>query len=296
MDNFDYNRMKAVSIEDAEVIQESISRSDFPSCEYTFSNLYIWQPVYRTVWTLFNGHLYLHMPSIDELLYPCGGGAVSPEELYKVSEGMIRAGFSGTIFHFPEGMANPDPALYTCESMGEDQAEYIYKTETLAELKGSHLSPKRNLIRQFLRNNPEWRIEEITKEDFRNVVKLTEHWEQEHEGQRGIEDEKTAISRALEHFDFLGLHGIALFSKNEICAYSVFSRINRDSFTEQFEKTDRKFKGASQMITHQTAIRLRTKCPWLNREQDLGIPGLRRAKQSYMPERMLRDNQLKVRT
>ena len=70
--SFDYGAMKPVSMDDMEEIQRSLALSGYPSCEYSFPNLYIWAEVYGTVRSFFNGRLYVHMPSVDELLFPCG--------------------------------------------------------------------------------------------------------------------------------------------------------------------------------------------------------------------------------
>jgi len=104
---------------------------------------------------------------------------------------------------------------------------------------------------------------------------------------KDLEDEFTAIERAFENFDRLGFEGIALWVKNRLVAFCVFSRLNHDTYNIQFEKSDIAFKGAAQVINQETTKYLRNKCVYLNREQDLGIKGLRQAKLSYEPERLI---------
>ena len=87
----------------------------------------------------------------------------------------------------------------------------------------------------------------------------------------------------------LGLHGLSLLSGGNIEAFAIFSPINSDSWTVHFEKARSDCKGAAQVINQRTAQYLLGKCEYINREQDLGIPGLRQAKQSYLPDRMLKD-------
>lgn len=289
---FDYGAMKPVAMEDMEEIQRLLALSNYPSCEYSFPNLYIWAEVYGTVWRTFRGHLYVHMPSVDELLFPCAGDAVSVGELAAVSEGLRANRFSGTIAHVPPAYIATHPELhdfFKVVPMGEENDEYIYLTKMLAELPGGKLSKKRNLISQFERNYDNFELKRIEKEDFRTVISLTEHWRLEHLDDTRVENERKAINRALEYYTRLGFDGLMLVACGELKAYAVFSRINFNSFTVQFEKADLDCKGASQVITNQTAKHLLNQCEFINREQDLGIPGLRHAKQSYMPILMLRD-------
>ena len=289
---FDYGRMKAIAIEDMNEIKRCLALSDFPSCEYTFPNLYIWADVYGTVWQIFNGHFYVHLPSVDELFFPCSGDPVSIGELAAVSRGMRARSFSGTIAHVPPSYIATHPELqeyFTAVPMGDDNDEYIYQTKSLAELHGGKLSKKRNLISQFERNYDNFEIKKIEKEDFRTVISLTEHWRLEHLDDTRVENERKAINRALNHYCELGFEGLMLMAGGELKAYAVFSRINSNSYTVQFEKADLECKGASQVITNQTAKYLLDKCEFINREQDLGIEGLRHAKQSYMPILMLKD-------
>ena len=159
--------------------------------------------------------------------------------------------------------------------MGDDNDEYIYQTKSLAELHGGKLSKKRNLISQFERNYDNFEIKKIEKEDFRTVISLTEHWRLEHLDDTRVENERKAINRALNHYCELGFEGLMLMAGGELKAYAVFSRINSNSYTVQFEKADLECKGASQVITNQTAKYLLDKCEFINREQDLGIEGLR---------------------
>ena len=99
--------------------------------------------------------------------------------------------------------------------------------------------------------------------------------------------ESKAIGRAIEYFDDLKLEALGLFSSNRLEAYSVFSRFCNDTCLVHFEKSNPEQKGAFQTINHETAKYLKDKCLFINREQDLGLPGLRKAKQSYHPDFMI---------
>ena len=286
--------MKRVPECDPELLRTALRQSDFPSCEYALANLRMWSDSFQTRAGMFRGQLYFHMSDIDELLFPCGSGLPTADDLHYVSEGMKAAGYSGTIAHVPPcGIEIPGLAeFYHIQPMDDGNDEYIYKTETLAELRGSKLSKKRNLISQFERLYSPYEIREITPSDHDTIRSLNDQWCRERDGMRSIENEQKALANALNCFDKLGLHGLILTAGGNIEAFAIFSPINSDSWTVHFEKARSDCKGAAQVINQQTAKYLTGKCEYINREQDLGIPGLRQAKQSYMPDRMLKDHLL----
>ena len=292
MDTFVYAEvMKSVPECDPEELRTALRQSDFPSCEYAPANLRMWADSFQTRAGKFRGQLYFHMSNIDELLFPCGDGLPTAEDLHAVSEGMKAAGYSGTVAHVP-AHALDLPGLmdfYQIQPMDDGNDEYIYKTETLAELRGSKLSKKRNLISQFERLYSPYEVREIVPDDYSRIEELNQDWFSHHSDTETIEKERKAIRTAFAQYDELGLHGLILLSGEKIQALSIFSPINADSWTVHFEKACFDCKGAAQVINQQTAKYLLGKCAFINREQDLGLPGLRQAKQSYLPDRMLKD-------
>ena len=295
MDPFVYAEvMKDIPDCNPEQLRTALRQSDFPSCEYALANLRMWSDSFQTRAGIFRGQLYFHMSNIDELLFPCGDGLPTAEDLHSVSEGMKAAGYSGTVAHTPaNALELPGLTdLYQIQPMDDGNDEYIYKTETLAELRGSKLSKKRNLISQFERLYSPYEIREIGPDDFDTIQSLNDQWRREHDGMRSIENEQNALSNALKCYDELGLQGLILTAGGNIEAFAVFSPINSNSWTVHFEKARSDCKGAAQVINQQTARFLTGKCEYINREQDLGIPGLLQAKQSYMPDRMLKDHLL----
>ena len=292
MDVFCYEEiMKPLSECDSEPMREALREADFPSCEYAYANLRMWAEAFQTRCGVLRGQMYFHMSNIDELLFPCGSTLPSAADLNAVSEGMKAAHYSGKIAHVPQNAALL-PGLeefYTIQPMDDGNDEYIYKTETLAGLHGSKLSKKRNLISQFERLYSPYEIREITPDDFDTIRKLSDEWRREHDGMLSIENEQKALAAAWGGYAELGLHGLILTAGGNIEAFAIFSPINSNSWTVHFEKARSDCKGAAQVINQQTAKYLTGKCEYINREQDLDIPGLRQAKQSYMPDRMLKD-------
>ncbi|MCG8619009.1 MAG: phosphatidylglycerol lysyltransferase domain-containing protein, partial [Desulfobacterales bacterium] len=100
-------------------------------------------------------------------------------------------------------------------------------------------------------------------------------------------EEAAAIEKAFDNWDRLGLEGLVVTVDDNIAAFAVFSPLNLDTFNVHFEKANIAYKGAAQVINQETARYLSDRAVYINREQDLGIPGLRQAKMSYDPHRLL---------
>ena len=163
--------------------------------------------------------------------------------------------------------------------------------EELASLPGEFLSPKRNLIAQFQRKIPDHRVEVNAPERIPAARKLAAEWfaAQGLPGSVELQHESEALDRAFLHWQDLGMEFLTVVCGDRVAAFSMLCPINSEVWGEPFEKADRRFKGASQFITSESARHLIGRAKLLNREQDLGIPGLRQAKRSYAPALFLKN-------
>jgi hypothetical protein len=98
-----------------------------------------------------------------------------------------------------------------------------------------------------------------------------------------LQMEYAALEQALDIIDSSRMDGLAITVDEKLVAFSIFSRLTPSTYDIHFEKSDLSFKGAAQVINHETAKYLQGKYEYVNREQDLGIKGLRQAKQSWDP-------------
>jgi uncharacterized protein len=276
-------------LEDRQLIRSYIDRFNPASCEFNFSNLFCWQTIYDYSWFIFKGRLVVY-----EGVNKCGfmplGEAFSPEELRELSHHLICMGFEPDISIFPREYVDAYPEIERFYTIREerDHAEYIYRVDSLVELTGAKLHKKRNLISQFKRKYPDYSVRPLSSEDLSIALEFARRKiETQKKPSKDLEDEFKAIERAFDYFDSLEFEGIGLWVSDRMAAFSVFSRLNQDTYNVQFEKSDLAFKGAAQVINHETAKYLAKKCVYVNREQDLGIKGLRQAKLSYEPERLI---------
>ncbi len=297
---FDPASFKLVELNDRSILEPRLIRSMEQSCEFNFANLFMWGKVYGSKWSIWNDHLYLSMADEAEtiriLMFVSDPvcGEPEPEELRAVSDAVITVGNSGVFQHVQALYLKRHPNVLTCfdaRPMDTEFVEYIYEVQALAELHGRKLAKKRNLIAQFKRDNPNCYIKQITSDLIPECLKLAVRWREEYPDQTSpyLAQEADALHHLLNHFDSLDLVGLAGYVDKNMVAFELCSRINTDMFTEHFEKSLHEYKGATQFVNNEMAKLLVGQCKLLNREQDLGNPGLRRAKLSYEPLYLLQN-------
>lgn len=171
--------------------------------------------------------------------------------------------------------------------------DYVYDINRLAELHGKKLQAKRNHCNRFEETYPDYRVLPLTKELLPRCAAFAERWYDEHTQANPNSDftgEQAALSKALSHFDELHMVGILIETTDGDVAFSMGNRIREDTFDVNFEKALAQVNGAYPLVNREFARRIRAACPeirFLNREDDMGIEGLRRAKESYFPDLLL---------
>ena len=169
--------------------------------------------------------------------------------------------------------------------------DYVYSIEKLADLPGRKYQRKRNHVNRFYWDHPDCKTAEIDETMLPAVKAMAEAWYEKRlaaDPQGDYHMERTALHRALEHWTELGLTGLVLMEKDEIIAMTAGSFLNETTFDVHFEKA--LDEGAYAVINQAFARHLREKYPalqWLNREDDMGMEGLRKAKLSYHPDHLV---------
>jgi hypothetical protein len=283
MDDLILPRFSDVRLADKVEVREFLWAHEPILSDYNFSTLYAWGEVYRFRWAFFRGRLLIHNGRDDFLLMPVGK-YFGVEEMVAVSDAMRREGKSGNFVLVDDDYIRLFPEIGTRFRMERDEADadYIYLSQKLVDLKGKKLIKKRNLISQFQALFPDSHCRSLETADADECRALAEEWGRYRD--MGTADELSALGRSLEAFGELDLEGLGIFVGGQMAAFSIFSRQNSKTVSVHFEKFDPAVKGASQAINWETARALADRFPYINREQDLGIEGLRRAKMSYAPE------------
>lgn len=291
MQNFNLDLFKNFKISDKSYLENILNKYQKMLCEYNFVNLYSWGDIYKLRWQLVEtDFLLIYSETTDSIFMPCKPG-LALNDLLNISDNFIAQGKSGNFFFFDIDYVEKNKNLiskYFDLELDKENADYIYKSKKLVELKGNKLNKKKNLVSQFIRNNPNYSTIKLEKKYFDDCFKLAEKWCKDKNCEIiGYTHEISALKRALDKFDELNIDGILILLKDEITAFSVFSKQNHNTADVHFEKYNTEIKGAAQIINWETAKYLSEKYEYINREQDLAIPGLQQAKKSYAPEYMI---------
>ena len=162
-------------------------------------------------------------------------------------------------------------------------SDYVYLRESLENLTGKKLAAKRNHINAFEREHPDWHTEAITQENMSAVRAFHELWSNSREIDENLEEELDAAELLLNNYFELGLQGLVLYARAEIVAYSFGEPITEETYCVHVEKALSDVRGAYPLINREF---VRTYCrdyKYINREDDSGEKGLRKAKMSYCP-------------
>ena len=180
-----------------------------------------------------------------------------------------------------------------------DQFEYVYSVKDLTGLKGKAYAHKRNRVRAFL-DGYEWDYEEITPAVFGEVMDFQERWRVHREGSmtqeeaESLDGEDQAIRNALEKWTEFPFCGGLLRVDGKIVAYTIAEELDPENLDVRFEKAFPEYAGSYQAINFMFMKNSGVKYKFANREEDMGEPGLREAKQSYNPTIMLEKYQMEI--
>lgn len=261
-------------------------------CAYSFGNLYMWGRQAAT----FVGNTLVFFSQFSRrsvYLFPAGDDLKTAIEaiIADAKERGIPCRLTGLSPEDRERLEQMFPGRFHYH-FDRDGFDYIYDINDLADLKGKKYQKKRNHANRFWQNHPDARFLPITGENLPLVQSLTETWyarRLETDPHGDFLMEKIAIKKALENFDALGMEGLLLMDGDTPIAMTMGSPLTEDSFDIHFEKALDIADGAYAAINQGFARHLREKHPhiaFLNREEDMGLEGLRKAKLSYLPHHM----------
>jgi len=276
---------KIFSLTDRHLIQGFLDQYEPVSCEYSFFNNFCWQKEYDLCFSLYKERLLILDKRDNYFLMPVGKPLAS-KVLAELSQSMKGLGKACDIAVVPYEylMENPEVNKYYSVAPQKNSDEYIYSVKKLAELMGKKLQKKRNLISQFKRKYPAFGVKRIQGDLINKSLELAQNNLSTNKGSvKSLQMEYAALKQALDIIESSQMDGLAITLDGKPVAFSIFSRLTPSSYDIHFEKSDLSFKGAAQVINHETAKYLKDKCEFVNREQDLGIKGLRQAKLSWDP-------------
>lgn len=270
-----------------------------PACEYSFTNLLGWSKPYGQEIAQWGNFLLTRLdgPLHGCYLWPVGEG----DERAAVEALAADAGERGCplrLVAVPAGEKDRLEAWWPGRfeiTPDRDGFDYCYDIEKMCDLPGKKLHGKRNHINRFLEaNEGRWTFEAMTRTQLAECLEMEAEWRRRASGREvDFENhgpETTALLAAAAHYDALGMDGGILRVYGEVVAFTMGTLLTPDTYDVHFEKAYGELQGAYPMIAREFARLIRDKYPavrWLNREDDMGVEGLRKAKESYYPDRMI---------
>lgn len=179
------------------------------------------------------------------------------------------------------------PSLFRVE-YDRDSSDYVYEVQALAELRGKKYQKKKNHVNRFKRNY-EFTYETLTPENIPECIKMAEKWRESREMNPSLEAEKKALENAFRYYELLGFQGGLLRVNGEVMAFTLGEAVTEDTFVTHFEKALDSIPELYAMINQQFAMNQLQDFRYVNREEDLGVEGLRKAKTSYHPVFMVEE-------
>lgn len=286
--------------EDRESYEEVLFSSPERGCEFSFANLYLWG---RQKFAKVGDSIVLFSQFDRKTVYPfpvVRGDMSDTEAIRTAIDAVIRDAaargipcrITGLTAEFKDLLHDlyPDRFCYHCDAAS---ADYVYDINDLADLKGRKFHSKKNHVNRFRENYPDIKAEPLSESNIEAVRELIENWYAQRSAENPESDylmEKAAITKALTHRHELAMESLVLMNGDRAAAVTFGSRISPDTVDVHFEKADPSVQGAYAAVNCEFANYIRAKYPeirYLNREEDMGIEGLRKAKQSYHPHHMV---------
>lgn len=283
---------KRLMIEDKDIFEKFIYPYKFLSCEYSFTTLYIWREACDICFTIYKDALIIKKTDFEGRYYfmqPLGYSTENLKELidalmdYKTKNNMdfvfkdLDEEFMGElkdIYGDVKGI---------CIKEDRDNFDYLYETEKLIKLSGKKLHGKKNHYNSFIKNY-NYEVKDIKDaEVIRDVIVASEKWYEVNNNDRMLNFELQGIKDILKNMEIVKTKGIAVYVDEKIVAFSLGEKLNDDLAVIHIEKADVHYSGVYSFINKTFVDRNFSDVKIINREQDLGIEGLRKSKLSYHP-------------
>ena len=287
------------TLDDKPWIDSIFEGTEYFGCFCSFATLWLWKERYVTEVARLNDCLLLR--GVDDekktyYMYPMGKGYDIKTAIAALRDDAASRGERMIIYCAEKWQCDELRECFPGEFAFEEQRgdfDYIYRSESLISLSGKKFHAKRNHISKFMRSYPDWTYEDICESNFPECMEFASAMlEKAVVGQDKDEVEElcmenTAIAKAIRHFALLGMAGGLLRVGGRVVAMTIGEPLNRRVFVTHFEKADTDYDGAYTMINHQFAVNRLSAYEYINREEDLGKEGLRKAKLSYYPDILL---------
>jgi len=284
---------KGIELSDKPVVDACLKNLEYHITESSFVDLFIWKDKYICQIATEDEFLFVRFRMEDEWLYvpPMGTGDFSAA-IQKLDRHCEDSGEVLEMCYLTESMAEAVEAEFPGRFEiipDRDAADYLYLAEKMITLAGKKLHSKRNFVNRFKAAcEGRWSFETFNCDHLAEIRAYEKRWKRDNRTSEGdLEAENVAINLLLDNMAELGSVGGILRLDGEIIGFSIGTPISKDTMGIQIEKADWEIPGAYQVLANEFAKQFCGGCTYINREDDMGLEGLRQAKLSYYPEQII---------
>lgn len=293
---------------DRQWMNEVLSGTDYFGSFNAFGSLWLWKDMYRIEVVRFQDAALLRGRAGENMtyyMYPIGRSYDVREAVTVMRRNAEEQGTKLVMYSVEERQLDELREAFPGEFSFEETRwdfDYIYRSEHLIALSGKKFHSKRNHISQFQRLYPDWQYEDISAANVNECIACAGEWlkkaieGQDEERVFQLCMENSVIALALRHYDEMGFVGGLLRVGGKVIALTLGEPLNRRVFATHFEKANTDFEGAYTMINKQFAAHRLADYEYINREEDMGVESLRKAKLSYHPDILLKKYRVEDQT
>ncbi|UCG91321.1 MAG: DUF2156 domain-containing protein [candidate division WOR-3 bacterium] len=287
----EFPHFKSIQLEDREFIRPRLWEYQPETSELTFTNLFIWRSHYGCTWSVYKHWLICLFNNGDT---PCILQPIGPAPRQEITRVLLE--WLAKEKAAPPRIERAD-RRFVAEVQQIDNVrieptrehfDYVYRSTDLKTLAGAKYHRKKNHINTFHRTHS-FTYSKLTEKHMKACMELIEVWC----GMRRCEEDMNllgeweAIGEILAHYQELNVHGGVILLDNKVEAFTIGELLNNKTAVIHIEKANPEFNGLYAVMNQQFVENTWNSVPFINREQDLGVEGLRKAKLSYHPERLV---------
>ncbi len=287
-------KFQKLTLEDKPLFDRFFRERRYENAHYNFTNLFMWRKAYNIQWTLEGDYLCVKACWEGEVFFlpPFG-----PEQglagildimLEHAKEHDFPFALQGVEGFMVKWIESAKPGYFKAKPE-RDNYDYVYLAKDLIELKGRKFHTKKNHVNSFRKKYSNYQYVPMTEEMTKQCIDFMQEWCDERGCVKGddLDCERNAIVEAMNNFIVLDFQGGAIFVDDKMVAFSYGEMSNEDTAVIHVEKGRKEFNGVYGVINQEFCAHNFTEAIYINREEDMGIEGLRKAKESYHPIKMV---------
>lgn len=296
-------KFNEIKISDRKLINQYLNLFNSKVSELSFTNLYAWREKYGFEFAVIENYLWFMNKTKDGRIYfspPIGDYSKNiHRSIKKMKEYCLEKSTDFVIKKASESVKNQiikDNTFKYEVDTNRDASDYLYLFDELLLLQGNKFHKKKNRINKFIKTYDDWSYETIDNKNIRECRVFADQWCEDNNCNaiENLRYEREAIKEVLDHYEVLNCDGGIIRVNDRFAGFTISEKLNDDTVVIHFEKADIQYSGIYNVLSNEHLKHINEGYNYINREQDLGIEGLRRSKLSYHPIKLIDKYKIKI--